>query len=181
MERLLRKISFDPETGDHLIFTGDLITKGAKSVKTVRLAKRYQASCVRGNHDDRVLLTRREIMASTITGSSPESDNEDTSPLQGARDRLLAQNLTDDDAEWLDSCPVILKLGQIGSMGEAVVVHAGLVPGVSLDKQDPTTSMTMRTIDIDTHVPSSSPNGMNWAKVSDPPKKAFCDFPPAIL
>ena len=175
MGELLRKVSFNQERGDHLIFTGNLVTKGPKSAKTVRLAKGYRASCVRGNHDDRVLLTRREIMSSMISGSSRIArrsefgDKEDTSPLPDARDRLLAQNLNEDDADWLESCPVILKLGQIGDMGEVVVVHAGLVPGVPLEKQDPTTTMTMRTIDIDTHVPSSSPNGVNWAKVSHRP------------
>jgi hypothetical protein len=50
-------------------------------------------------------------------------------------------------------------------MGPVVVVHAGLVPDVELEKQDPSSVMTMRTIDLETHVPSPKKKGMNWAKV----------------
>ena len=35
-----------------------------------------------------------------------------------------------------------------------VVVHAGLVPGVPLQNQDPRSVMVMRTIDLHSHVPS---------------------------
>jgi hypothetical protein len=67
-------------------------------------------------------------------------------------------------------------------MGQVVVVHAGLVPGVGLDRQDPSTVMTMRTIDLDTHVPSESSEGLNWAKVSklssfDVEFLCFCQIP----
>ncbi|KAL1957711.1 hypothetical protein VTO42DRAFT_5554 [Malbranchea cinnamomea] len=170
LEKLLQKISFDRRKGDHLIFTGDLITKGPKSVEVVQLARKYHASCVRGNHEDRVLLVRRELKAAAESGSSgaldrSDSTGEDRSTRHDSRERDLAQQLSDEDAEWLDTCPVILKVGHIPTMGEVVVVHAGLVPGVLPENQDPYTVMTMRTIDLDTHVPSSSPGGMNWAKV----------------
>lgn len=52
--------------------------------------------------------------------------------------------------------------------GDLIVVHAGLVPGVSLTQQDPTAVMTMRSIDLDTHVPSKNmkfKGGVHWAKL----------------
>ena len=170
MERLLRQISFNRQKGDHLIFTGDLITKGPKSVEVVKLARKYHASCVRGNNEDRVLLVRRELKAADEAGSPgardrTDSSGEDSATRIDSKERVLARQLSDEDAEWLDTCPVILKVGQIPQMGEVVVVHGGLVPGVALENQDPSAAMMMRTIDLDTHVPSSSSKGMNWAKV----------------
>lgn len=39
-------------------------------------------------------------------------------------------------------------------MGEILVAHAGLVPGVPLERQDPFETMNMRSIDLETRVPS---------------------------
>jgi hypothetical protein len=61
---------------------------------------------------------------------------------------------------------VILRVGPIEGMGEVVVVHAGLVPGVDLENQDPSAAMNMRTLDPETRVPSSSASGTHWAEVS---------------
>lgn len=141
-----------------MIFTGDLISKGPESVEVVRLARKYSASCVRGNHEDKVLLTRREISASSrSTGSSAKRET---------KAHVLARQLSDDDATWLESCPVILKVGYIRGMGDVVVVHGGLVPGVPLERQDPSSVMTMRTLDVDSHTPSSLKEGTGWSKVS---------------
>jgi hypothetical protein len=51
---LIDKINYDP-LKDHLIFVGDLVAKGPKSIEVVRLIRSLEASCVRGNHDDKVL------------------------------------------------------------------------------------------------------------------------------
>ncbi|EFE34244.1 uncharacterized protein ARB_06641 [Trichophyton benhamiae CBS 112371] len=159
LEKLLARVSFNREKGDHLIFTGDLISKGPESVEVVRLARKYSASCVRGNHEDKVLLTRREISGSSrSTGSSAKRET---------KAHVLARQLSDDDATWLESCPVILKVGYIRGMGDVVVVHGGLVPGVPLERQDPSSVMTMRTLDVDSHTPSSLKEGTGWSKVFD--------------
>jgi hypothetical protein len=51
---LINKINYDP-LKDHLIFVGDLVAKGPKSIEVVQLIRSLGASCVRGNHDDKVL------------------------------------------------------------------------------------------------------------------------------
>lgn len=170
VDRLLKKVSFNHENGDHLIFTGDMINKGPQSLAVVDLARKYRASCVRGNHEDRILLLRNEMKA-TNTLSEPSGNEVDGKPtnsisLLDHNERTLARRLSDEEAEWLDGCPVILKVGQIKGMGQVVVVHGGLVPGVELERQDPSSVMSMRTIDLATHVPSSSKKGMPWTKVS---------------
>ncbi|KAJ6001996.1 hypothetical protein N7522_007223 [Penicillium canescens] len=166
LEELLEKVSFKPNSGDHLILTGDLINKGPDSTGVVDLARGYSASCVRGNHEDRILLVRQELVKTNAL-ATPEDDEESYLSSRETRERALARSLSDEQAKWLSSCPVILDVGPVPGIGQVVVVHAGLVPGVELEKQDPSSVMTMRTIDLDTHVPSPKKKGMNWAKMFD--------------
>ncbi|KAL4808710.1 Metallo-dependent phosphatase-like protein [Aspergillus unguis] len=160
LEELLGKVSFDTAT-DHLIFAGDLIEKGPDSIGVVDLARNYNASCVRGNHEDRVLTLRHDMLASNIT-----DDSWDIAHPVSAKSRALARQLSTEQAEWLDACPVILDVGEVTNMGEVVVVHAGLTPGVDLDKQDPYSVMNMLTVDLSTHTPSTSRDkGVKWTKL----------------
>ncbi|PKY06387.1 Metallo-dependent phosphatase [Aspergillus campestris IBT 28561] len=159
LEQLLQKVSFDPNN-DHLILTGDLINKGPDSLGAVDLARRYSASCVRGNHEDRILRLRRKLFSPSGAVDEEKEDKHD------ARDRPLALALSDDQAQWLEACPVILKIGCVPGMGQVAVVHGGVVPGVELEKQDPESVMTMLTIDSKTGEPSSKRGaGDKWAKV----------------
>ena len=192
MENLLAEVQFESRT-DHLIFAGDFISKGPSSSAVVDLAMSAHASCVRGNHEDRVLLAYRDIYSHRLTqeqkgkkkplppaAGMPEdmrkNDREDEgerleeeSFSQGdAVDQRLAESFTKRQIDYMASCPVILDLGQIKGLGNVHVVHAGLVPSVRLERQDPVGVMHMRTIDLDTHVPSSSTNGTPWFKVCVP-------------
>lgn len=164
MVQLLEKVSFNQKSGDHLIFVGDLINKGPNSTGVVDLARQHSASSVRGNHEDRILLHRYE-MAKTKTLATPDDDKDSVFSSKELGERALARSLSDEQVQWLEKCPVILNVGQVPGMGQVVVVHAGLVPGIELEKQDPSSVMTMRTIDLDTHVPSPKKKGMNWAQV----------------
>lgn len=173
MERLLEETSFNPDT-DHLIFTGDMINEGPNSLGVVDLARKYSASCVRGNHEDRVLSLRHNMIAAN-TMNDEFLDDANMHRGQYTRERKLARQLSDEQADWLDTCPVVLNVGQIQDMGQVVVAHAGLVPGLDLDKQDPYSVMNMLTVNLDTHVPSSSSKGTKWTKVSRllPPRVCF--------
>jgi hypothetical protein len=164
VEKLLAKVKFNQKSGDHLIFVGDLINKGPDSTGVIDLARQYSASSVRGNHEDRILLYRRDMIKTKTLASSDDALDSSYSSKE-LSERALARSLTDEQVKWLENCPVILDVGQIPNMGQVVVVHAGLVPDIELDKQDPASVMTMRTIDLDTHVPSAKKKGMNWAKV----------------
>ncbi|EEH42511.1 uncharacterized protein PADG_07331 [Paracoccidioides brasiliensis Pb18] len=169
LENLLRKVAFDPKQGDHLIFTGDLIAKGPKSIGVVDLARKYRSSCVRGNNEDRTLLARRNIKGVSSNRKSRSMSNNEldkaSEDVTSSKNSALAAELSDEQAEWLDTCPVILKVGSIKGMDDVVVVHGGLVPGLELEKQDPTAVMSMRTIDLLSHAPSSSSDGVPWTKL----------------
>ncbi|PWY90892.1 Metallo-dependent phosphatase [Aspergillus heteromorphus CBS 117.55] len=166
LEHLLTEVTFTPST-DHLILAGDLINKGPDSTGVVDLARKYSASCVRGNHEDRVLVLRRDMIdADTLTDTSADAFLDGQSTEQAKRDRTLARKLSDEQAEWLDACPVILDVGQVPNMGRVAVVHGGLVPGVELEKQDPFSVMNMLSIDLETHLPSSERGeGIKWTKL----------------
>ncbi|KAI0188490.1 Metallo-dependent phosphatase-like protein [Xylaria flabelliformis] len=62
-------------------------------------------------------------------------------------DIVTAKSLKPEHRAWLSRLPLILRIGDLGPRyGEVLVVHAGLVPGVPLESQDPEAVMTMRTI-----------------------------------
>lgn len=177
MEQLLEKVSFDSANGDHLIFTGNMVSDSSKSTSVIDLGQKHYASCVRGTNEDRVLLVRRQMSASNMVplpgpfekpkgGDNLDHMDQESFSHGDYKDRALAAELRNDQVDWLESCPVILRVGQINGMGEVVVVHGGLVPGVQLESQDPASVMNMRTIDLKTHVPSVSEEGMPWVKVS---------------
>lgn len=170
--RLLDKVSFNKKR-DHLILVGDLITKGPDSLGVIDLAMELQASAVRGNHEDRVLLAYDEMKSKHVGLPGPyedpateDDDMEELSYSQGDyEDQNLAKSMSEVQIAWLKKLPVILRVGKIEGMGEVVVVHAGLVAGVSLEEQDPFHAMNMRTIDMHSHVPSEARDGTSWCKV----------------
>jgi Calcineurin-like phosphoesterase len=164
LKALLDKVNFNTKR-DHLITTGDLIAKGPHSTGTVDFVRQMRASCVRGNHEDRILL-----MASALNSTLLHHENPgEPSSVPESPDRALAASLSAEQISYLESCPVILRVGFMRHLaGDLVVVHAGLVPGVSLERQDPSAVMSMRSIDLATHVPSKhsrSEGGVHWIKL----------------
>ncbi|KAB5528980.1 Metallo-dependent phosphatase-like protein, partial [Coniochaeta sp. 2T2.1] len=165
LKLLLEKLSFNQET-DHLIFAGDMVSKGPDSAGVVQLAMDLGASAVRGNHEDRVLLAQRQQEARPgdkegswfaalleRRGEAPEPPPAEPSPGTEA-DVAVASRLDRKHLKWIASLPIILRLGPFTptsthkpwNAGTVAVVHAGLVPGVALDKQDLRAAMNMRTL-----------------------------------
>lgn len=169
---LLDKVSFR-SSRDHLILTGDIIAKGPESPAVIDLAKSLYASCVRGNHEDRVLLAHADMHAhhAPLPGPDEDSDQKEDNLSEESfshgdyADRALAKQFSAAQIEWLKQCPVILRVGGIAGMGEVAVVHAGLVPGVPYERQDPFQVMNMRTIDLETRLPSEEREGIPWEKL----------------
>jgi hypothetical protein len=176
VQKLLDKVNF-VQGKDHVIFTGDLIAKGPDSQGAVDLAMKIGASGVRGNHEDRTLLAYSSLTAKVHPLPGPQEDprtqedflDEESFSHGDYKDRALAKLLSKEQIKWLEGLPVILRVGPVGGVnggGDIVVVHAGLVPGVDLEKQDPFLAMNMRSIDLKTRVPSEDRKGEPWEKVS---------------
>ena len=114
--------------GDQVVLAGDLVAKGPSSLGVLRLAQRLGALGVRGNHDNAVLRWRN---AAT-----------DPVPERATHHYQVARQL--DDAAWavLEGLPLFLRVVE----HNALVIHAGLVPGIALEQQEPDMLMNMRTI-----------------------------------
>lgn len=165
--KLLSKADFNRKH-DHLIFVGDVVNKGPDSPGVVDVLRDLGASCVRGNHEDKVLLHYDDIHSrpSPIAGTAEEEQLEkERYSKSERRARMTARSLSKEQARWLKECPVILNVGKVERMGELNVVHAGLVPGVKLKRQDPFQVMNMRTMDPETRVPSENRDQMHWEKI----------------
>lgn len=205
LEKLLNKVGFDKESGDHLILAGDITNKGPDSSGVVDLAIKLDASAVRGNHDNAVLDAAAELAAKSgdsnqiegMTGtlikpedpgadlpgdtiSSGPSGSENTGSAttgitmrHSATTYSTASKLSTPQIEWLAALPLILRI-QLpqniqSSLGSSlVVVHAGLVPGIPLEEQDPHAVLHMRSLirksDVESRfAPDESSGEEGWA------------------
>ena len=229
LNALLEKVGFNPSSGaDHLVLTGDMVSKGPNSGGVLDLLMKFSnagvASCVRGNHDDRVVRAygrlhrvsseeeekwasgkSKEASGNEGEGGQEEADlkevidgnyiedwrDGDLVDISGkkkkgskrgqrkrASDDAVAKTLTPVQATFLASCPLILRVHGAGHQGgELLVVHAGIVPGVPLLKQNPELLMNMRTIlpprgthgkgktEYEVGRGSSTTKGRHWAEV----------------
>ncbi|EFY89077.1 hypothetical protein J3459_011050 [Metarhizium acridum] len=137
---LLDLAKYDAAT-DHVITLGDMVNKGPDSRGVLSRLMSMNASAVRGNHEDRLLLALREHSAQ----AAPAAEQDDTAHASRKRNRKIlkvAKTLLPEQITWLAGLPVILKSPAL----RLYFVHGGLVPGVKLDKQDPWAVMNMRTL-----------------------------------
>ena len=159
LKKLLKKVNFNEKT-DHLIAAGDVISKGPDNVDVLDQLIKAKASSVRGNHEDRILAMAPSILESALPPPTAE-----TSSNGAAKDAALLRQLSKHHLKYLRSMPLMLRIPPLplvsgtshkdnSPIGEEIlVVHAGLVPAVSLKKQDPYFVMNMRAIHTRTHLP----------------------------
>jgi hypothetical protein len=136
------------EDGDQLALVGDLVAKGPDSLGVVRLVRSLGGRVVRGNHDQHCLTWWDAKRA----GKKPPK-------LRPAHQKVVDE-LEDEDWEWLAALPLWLELPE----HDALVVHAGLLPELPLEDQDPYDLMNMRSILKDGSASRSYEEGTPWAK-----------------
>jgi bis(5'-nucleosyl)-tetraphosphatase (symmetrical) len=110
LQALLRRITFRPGR-DTLWFTGDLVNRGPKSAKVLRLVMDLGASAVSvlGNHDLHLLAVAHEAAPALASDTFQDV-------LQAPdRDRLL---------RWLRQRPLLYEDARLGF----ALVHAGMLP-----------------------------------------------------
>lgn len=152
---LLRKVAPRPE--DRLVLVGDLVAKGPDSAGVVALARELSALCVRGNHDEAVLRYRRAQL-----------QNQEPPRLKKGHVEV-ARSLNERDWAYLEALPLWLTFPQY----RALVVHAGLVPGLPLELQEPDTLMNIRSIRADGSASSRKDEGRPWASVWQGPEQVI--------
>ncbi|KAI0883991.1 Metallo-dependent phosphatase [Annulohypoxylon maeteangense] len=171
LDALLAKVKYNGARGDRVVFTGDMVNKGPDSSGVINRAIEIDAFGVRGNHEDRVLRAwkklhrggggggkkggKKHVKAEDEDKDEGDSSGEETKEEEedgkitksSARDRSTAATLTPAQVTWLAKLPVILRVGVVSPhYGDVIVVHAGLVPGIPLEEQDPWAVMNMRTL-----------------------------------
>ncbi len=127
---------------DRLIAVGDLVGKGPDGAGVVRFFREGGHEAVLGNHDDKLLRYHRG----------------DRDELRDSH-RAHADAMSADDWRWLAAVPLWLRLPE----HEAIVVHAGLVPGVPLERQRRKDLLNMRSLRPDGTASSRSDEGQPWA------------------
>ncbi|MCC6214091.1 MAG: metallophosphoesterase [Polyangiaceae bacterium] len=132
---------------DRLVLVGDLVARGPDSAGVLALARRAGALGVRGNHELRLL----EARAARLRG--------ERGPRLGPSQEALLGELTDEDWAQLEALPLWLELDE----HEARVVHAGLVPGVPVEEQDPWVLTRIRGFEDD-GAPTSKLRAKSWAE-----------------
>ena len=142
------------EDGDQLVLVGDLVAKGPDSLGVIRLVRELEGRAVRGNHDQHCL---KWWDAKRAGGELPT--------LKPAHQRV-ADELTDEDWQWLAALPLWIELPE----HDALVVHAGLLPDLPLEDQDPDDLMNMRSILDDGTASRSNEAGTPWASVWPGPR-----------
>lgn len=151
LAKLLAKVRFDPAS-DHLVATGDMISKGPDSPGVVDRLMALGASAVRGNHEDDVLRAwrrrqrqRNSLVASESNEAQEQLGAEEEEVVDAEKEEkflAVARSLRPHHMAWLAELPVILTAEPL----PLYVVHGGLMPGVPLSKQDPWAVMHMRTL-----------------------------------
>lgn len=180
--KLLEKVNYDSER-DHLIATGDTINKGPHSAGVLDHLIKLNATTVRGNHEDRLIHTAKTVF--DAFASSPEDSLptlQDTDSLvditsASHRDAKTLKSLRARHLRYIQHMPLILRIRALPQAGKPttsssspiaepiIVVHAGLVPALPLEKQDPYYVTNMRSLHPKSHVPSADRAGKRGKKV----------------
>jgi predicted phosphodiesterase len=151
LEQLLRACGH--RAGDAVVLVGDLVAKGPDSRGVLAMARELGMRAVRGNHDAHVLRWKEALDA----GLEP--------PRLRPTHEAVARALDERDFAQLAAYPLFLRLEP-----DAVVVHAGLLPGVPIEQQDPEILMNVRSIRPDgtgTRVPNE---GVLWGSLWSGPE-----------
>ena len=131
--------------GDRLVSVGDVVVRGPDPHGTVALLRQKEARAVRGNHEDRLFAlrdARRKELHASIGGAT----------------KRAARELRPRDWAWLEGLPLWLDLPE----HNVRIVHAGLVPGVPMDEQDPRNLLYMRSLG-DRNEPLEERGAPSWA------------------
>lgn len=155
--QLVEKLRLTPQ--DNLVLVGDLMDKGPDPVACVRYARELGARMVMGNHEERHLRWRAH------EDRRAANPNGKKNPMKPLGEKQAAENaaLSVEDIAWLRSLPLTLQFGNW------VVVHGGLMPGLSLEDQT-NDRLRLRQVDtktgkmfpVDLDKPNDSPPGVRW-------------------
>jgi len=140
LEMLLAKVNYVPGV-DRCIIVGDLIDRGNDSPGVVRLVMANGIESVMGNHDAKLVRRWRHVLKHRANSSYKI-------PMHHSDDQMKTINeLTDREMGWIADLSFYIELPEF----KAVVIHAGLMPGVPLHRQTKEMLSMLRYMHKDTH------------------------------
>jgi hypothetical protein len=152
LEALLERVGVD--YGDMLVFVGDVVSKGPDSLGALDVVRRTGAILVRGNHEARLLAWKK-------------SPNE---IVLGKAHREVVEKLREEDWTILEASVLHFDL----PTHEARVVHAGVVPGVPIEKQTAENLVTIRSVDSKGEASDKATGNPLWGEIyKGPPHIVF--------
>jgi hypothetical protein len=151
-----------PTSADSVVLVGDLVARGPAPRRVLDIVRDVRARAVRGNHEDRLLRWR----ALWKQKSKPRA-GEDAIMNSRALARL-AGRMRDEDWALLEGLPLWIDLPALR------VVHAGLVPGIPIERQEQRHLLYMRGIDRQGRPTERRDDGEPWGKLyAGPPHVVF--------
>lgn len=124
-ETLLRNLKL--RTKDRVFQVGDLINRGPDSHKVLKLARSYNVQPVLGNHEVRLLRSKKGKISDHLRNY----------------DHDTLEQLTKEDWKFLKKLPPHISIPKC----KTVIVHAGFLPKTPWHKQDIDTITQIRSID----------------------------------
>ena len=131
LAELLSAVAVTPE--DRVFFTGDLLSRGPDPLGVLQLFRTLRARAAVGNHEQRLLAARHARLRG------------EPGPKLGGSHADVVARLSDDDWAVLESFPLWIDVPENGVR----VVHAGVVPGIPFQSQDPFMLTHIRSIGED--------------------------------
>lgn len=154
LEELLDRAALT--SGDRVRFTGDLLSRGPKPHKVLKLYRAVHGRAAVGNHEQRLIDAHR----ARAKGEKP--------PKLGHSHQQIVEELTDEDWQLLEGLELLVEVPE----HKVVVAHAGIDPRVPLASQDPWLVTHVRSIGPDGE--PSEKWGPSWAeRYSGPPHIVF--------
>jgi hypothetical protein len=139
-------------SGDRVLFTGDLLSRGPKPHEVLTLYRKLGGRAPVGNHEQRLLDARRARARG------------EKGPRLSPTHQALVDELLADDWDLLEAMPLFVEVPEHG----VVLAHAGIDPKLPLSKQDPWVVTHVRSIKDDGEV--SEKWGTPWATVYGGPE-----------
>lgn len=166
-----RQMNF-ADRGATLVHVGDYIDRGPDSRAVIDRLMRgvagFETVCLKGNHEDMMLACLetddRDVWWAWLSnaGEATLASFSISNRYGGYDPKDLVEALGDDRITWLQSLPLYHVIGNY------LVVHAGIVPGRSIEQQEPKDLLWIRSRFLDSeedhgyrvihgHTPSDEP------------------------
>ncbi len=159
---LLNKLA--PTADDRVLLVGDLVMRGPSPNRVLQLVREVGGISVRGNHEWR-LLKWRELQLRRGPKKAAELSELNHRILSSKMLRTTALEIDDEGWTQLEAMPLWLKVPE----HDLLVVHAGLVPGVRLQKQTERNLLHMRGITRGGKATEKRGEGVLWGKQYEGP------------